>query len=235
MLFRQLFDHESSTYSYLLADEGTREALLIDPVLEQVNRDVRLIEELGLVLVATVETHVHADHVTGASQIRQALGSQIAVPAAAGVACADVELHDREELPFGRFALRAIATPGHTSGCMSYLVGAMVFTGDALLIRSCGRTDFQSGDAGKLYDSVTGRLFALPSSTVVYPAHDYRGFTSSTIGEETRLNERLARRSREDFIELMANLHLPLPKKIHEAVPANMACGLPQHAAHAGA
>lgn len=226
MLFRQLFDAESSTYTYLIADPTTKAAALVDPVLEQAERDLKLLKELGLTLHYCLETHVHADHVTGTDRLRQATSCSGIVPDRAQVACADRHIEDGETLHLGDITITAIATPGHTDSHMAYLINDdRVLTGDALFIRGCGRTDFQSGDAGTLYDSVTQRLFTLPDETLVYPAHDYRGHTVSTIGEEKRWNPRFAERNRPSFIEFMNHLNLPDPKKIMEAVPANEMCG----------
>lgn len=226
MLFRQLFDHDTWTYSYLIADEATGDAALVDSVLEQVDRDVQLIEQLGLKLRYCLETHVHADHITGAGKVRERTGCQTLVPENARVDCADGYMKDGEVIHVGRIPIQAIATLGHTDSHMAFLVnGTHLLTGDSLFIRGCGRTDFQSGDAGALYDSVTQRLFTLPDTTLVYPGHDYRGHTVSTIGEEKRFNPRFVGRDREQFIEFMANLNLPDPKKIMEAVPANQQCG----------
>lgn len=226
MLFRQLFDAESSTYTYLLADPATGEAVLVDPVLEQVERDHELLQELGLTLRYCLETHIHADHITGTNELREATGCLGIVPENTRAFCVDRHIQDGETLNIGAITIKAIATPGHTDSHMAYLVNDNhLLTGDALFIRGCGRTDFQSGDAGMLYDSVTQRLFTLPSDTLVYPAHDYRGHTVSTIGEEKVWNFRFAKRSRAGFIEFMANLNLPKPKKMMEAVPANEQCG----------
>lgn len=226
MLFRQLFDRDSSTYTYLLADEQTRAAVLIDPVREQVERDLELIDELGLRLVYVLDTHTHADHVTGAGLLRERTGART-VTAVGAAPCADLHVADGHVLTVGDLSIEVLATPGHTDDSLSFRVGDRVFTGDALLIRAAGRTDFQSGDAGHLYASITERLFTLSDDTLVYPGHDYRGHTVSTIGEEKRFNRRIARRSREDFVEVMDGLNLPAPKRIHEAVPANRACGAP--------
>ena len=231
MIFRQLFDPQSSTYTYLLADAASREAVLIDPVFEQARRDAALVKELDLRLVATLETHVHADHVTGAWLHRQRLGSKLAVPAASGAEGADLYLEDGARLTFGARHLEVLATPGHTAGCTSYLLDdrSMVFTGDALLIRGCGRTDFQQGDAHALFRSVRERLFALPEGCLVQPAHDYRGIAASSIGEEKRHNPRLATSVGEgDFVGYMTNLGLPHPKQMDVAVPANLRCGQPE-------
>ncbi len=225
MLFRQLFDAATSSYTYLLADEETCEALLIDPVLEQVDRDLQVLKELGLSLVYTLETHVHADHITGAAMLAQRTGSRMVAPREGGPPCAEVRVSDGDVVQVGSLSLRVISTPGHTSGCVSYAMADRVFTGDALLIRTCGRTDFQGGDPGRLYDSITRKLFSLPDSTLVFPGHDYKGHTASTIGEEKRFNARAAGRNRDQFVELMQNLKLALPKRLHEAVPANLAGG----------
>lgn len=226
MLFRQLFDPGTSTYTYLVADPHTTDAALIDPVLEHVERDLTLLTQLGLTLRYCLETHVHADHITGAATLRQRTGCRGVVPEQAHIACADQFIADRDRLQVGQVAIEAIATPGHTDSHMAYLVnGTHLLTGDALFIRGCGRTDFQSGDAGVLFDAITQRLFTLPDSTLVYPGHDYRGQTVSTIGEEKRWNPRLAGQSREAFMQLMEGLTLPNPKKIAEAVPANEQCG----------
>ena len=226
MLFRQLFDRESSTYTYLLADLTLKEAILIDPVLEQVERDRKLLQELGLSLRYCLETHIHADHITGTAKLREATGCLGIVPDKAHASCADRYIKDGETLQLGSITIEAVATPGHTDSHITYYVNNdRVFTGDALLIRGCGRTDFQSGDAGTLFDSVTQRLFTLPDETLVYPAHDYKGNTVSTIKEEKQWNPRFVGRDRANFIEFMANLNLPNPKKIMEAVPANEHCG----------
>jgi glyoxylase-like metal-dependent hydrolase (beta-lactamase superfamily II) len=226
MLLRQLFDYNTWTYTYLIADPNTKEAVLVDPVLEQVERDLQLIKELGLTLRYCLETHIHADHVTGTGKLRELTGCQGIVPENAQAACANRYIRDGEILKVGEVRIKAIATLGHTDSHMSYLVNDRnVLTGDSLLIRGCGRTDFQSGDAGTLYDRVTQRLFTLPDETLVYPGHDYRGQTVSTIGEEKQFNPRFVGRNRESFIEFMNNLKLPNPKKIAEAVPANERCG----------
>ncbi len=231
MLFRQLFDPQSSTYSYLLADVATREAVLIDPVYEQVRRDGALIEELDLKLVWTLETHVHADHVTGAWLLRHRFGSRIALAAASGAEGADRLLQPGERVDFGRRYLSTRATPGHTAGCLTYVLDSedMAFTGDCLLIRGCGRTDFQGGDAGQLYTSVHSQIFTLPDACLLYPAHDYRGLTATSVGEEKAYNPRLGGQlSQSDFTGYMENLGLDHPKKMDIAVPANLKCGRPK-------
>jgi len=235
MIFRQLFDPETSTYTYLLADADTHEAVLIDPVMEQVERDLKLIQELGLQLVFCLDTHVHADHVTGAGTLRTRTGCQTAVCAAAGVACADHALNNGDVVPFGQHRIEVRCTPGHTGGCVTYVIddGSQVraFTGDTLFIRGCGRTDFQQGDAATLYQSVHTQIFSLPDDTLIFPGHDYRGHRSSTVSEEKRHNPRLGLHiSQAQFVEIMENLNLDNPKKIHVAVPANLGCGLASEA-----
>ncbi len=228
MIFRQLFDPQSSTYSYLLADTEEGEAVFIDPVFEEAPRDAALIRELGLKLLCTLETHVHADHVTGAWNLKQRLGSQIGVYAESGAEGADRYLKDGETVRFGKRHLQVRATPGHTRGCVTYVLDsqAMAFTGDCLLIRGCGRTDFQQGDARAMYRSVHERIFSLPDSCLLYPGHDYRGLTVSSVGEERRFNPRLGGElSESDFVGYMENLGLPHPKQMDIAVPANLKCG----------
>ena len=231
MIFRQLFDPQSSTYTYLLADPGTREAVLIDPVFEQARRDAALVEELGLKLRWTLETHVHADHVTGAWLLKQKLGSGIALSRRSGANGADLYLDDFQEIHFGKRHLEARPTPGHTNGCMTYVLDdrSMAFTGDAVLIRGCGRTDFQQGNARTLFRSVREQVFTLPDSCLLYPAHDYRGLTASSVGEEKIYNPRLAETVGEgDFAGYMDNLGLAHPKQMDVAVPANLRCGRPE-------
>lgn len=227
-IFRQLFDPQSSTYSYLLGDERSQEAVLIDPVYEQAARDAALVRELGLTLVATLETHVHADHVTGAWLLAQRLGSKILLSAAAGAEGADRLLAHGDRVAFGGRWFEARATPGHTSGCMTYVLDdeSMAFTGDALLIRGCGRTDFQQGDPRALYQSVRTRILSLPPACLLYPGHDYRGLTVTSVDEERRFNPRLGGEIAEaDFVGYMNNLGLPHPKQMDIAVPANLRCG----------
>ncbi len=231
MIFRQLFDPQSSTYTYLLGDAASREAVLIDPVFEQARRDAALVQELGLRLAWTLETHVHADHITGASLLKQKLGSCIALSRASGAAGADRLLDSTEKLFFGSRSLEARATPGHTSGCMTYVLDdrSLAFTGDALLIRGCGRTDFQDGDARVLFRSVRDQVFSLPDACLLYPGHDYRGLTASSVGEEKLYNPRLAESVGEgDFVGYMNHLGLPHPKLMEVAVPANLRCGRPK-------
>jgi sulfur dioxygenase len=231
VVFRQLFDAQSSTYSYLLADPDSRQAVLIDPVFEQVRRDAALIAELRLTLAWTLETHVHADHVTGAWLLKERLGSRIALSAAGGAEGADRYLSPDDVVGFGARHLQARATPGHTSGCVTYVLDdeSMAFTGDALLIRGCGRTDFQQGDPVRLYRSVRERIFTLPPDCTLYPGHDYRGLTCTSVAEEQRYNPRLGVDvAVEDFVGHMNHLGLPHPRQMDVAVPANLRCGRPQ-------
>jgi sulfur dioxygenase len=224
MFLEQLFDRASSTFTYLLAETNSRLAALIDPVLEQVDRDLGLIDELGFVLTHVLETHVHADHVTAASELRGRRGARTH-GSARGAPCIDVQLAHGDVVMLGDLSITALATPGHTDDSLSYLVPGHVFTGDALLVRSCGRADFQNGDPGHLFDSIKDILFQLAPETFVLPAHDYRGFSRSTIAQEIAHNPRLHGKSRAQFIELMNSLKLPPPAKLAEAVPANRACG----------
>ncbi|MDI3488732.1 MAG: sulfur dioxygenase [Thauera sp.] len=226
IIFRQLFDEQSSTLTYLLADAQSGDAVLIDTVAEHSAMYLGLLRELDLNLVYLLETHAHADHVTGAGVLREHTTARTATGHRTGVACADLQLTDGDTLVFGDEVMRVIATPGHTPGCVTYRWRNCLFTGDALLIGGCGRTDFQGGDAGALYDSITQRLFTLPDETLVYPAHDYKGMRVSSIGQEKLTNSRLPGRSRQEFIELMQSLDLPRPRLIEQAVPANLRCGL---------
>ncbi len=226
MLFRQMLDRQTSTYTYLLADLEQKTAILVDPVIEQVERDLKQLAELGLSLKYCVETHIHADHITGTAKLREITNCQGIVPIGAGAGCADRFMRDGEHLSMGAIEIKAIATPGHTDSHMAYLVNdTYLLTGDALLIHGCGRTDFQSGDAGILFDSVTQKLFTLNDEILVYPAHDYRGLSVSTIGEEKRFNPRFVGRDRQQFIKFMTELNLPDPQQMAEAVPANEHCG----------
>lgn len=225
MLFKQLFDKASSTYTYLLASDSG-EAVLIDPVYEQVERDLAVLREHGLKLVWVLDTHVHADHVTGAKALKAATGTQSAVGDGCNASGFDHRLNDGAELRFGDEVIRVIATPGHTHGSVSYAWRDRVFTGDALLIGGCGRTDFQAGDSGTLYHSITDKLFALADETLVFPGHDYNGRRVSSVGEEKALNPRLAGKSKEEFVAIMDGLNLPMPRLINVAVPANLVGGL---------
>ena len=230
MIFRQLFERESSTYTYLLADERTRKAALIDPVDTQLNMYLRLLDELDLQLIYALDTHVHADHVTALGLLRETLGCKTLVGFAGEVDCASSGLEDGQVINVGDIEINVLFTPGHTDDSFSFLVEdrgqGYLFSGDTLLIRGTGRTDFQNGDAGILYDSLHGKLMTLPDDTHVYPGHDYKGWTVSTIGEERAHNPRLEPDNKAAFIELMNNLHLPNPKMMDVAVPANRTCGL---------
>ena len=231
MVFRQLFDPQSSTYSYVLGDPQSREAVLIDPVFEQARRDAALINELGLKLVATVETHVHADHVTGAWLQKQRFGSAIVISADSGAEGADRYVKHGERIAFGKRYLEVRATPGHTSGCITLVLDdeSRAFTGDALLIRGSGRTDFQQGDPRALYRSVRSQILSLPPTCLLYPGHDYRGLTVTSVAEEQRFNPRLGGQAAEgDFVGYMNNLGLPHPKLMDVAVPANLRVGRPE-------
>jgi glyoxylase-like metal-dependent hydrolase (beta-lactamase superfamily II)/rhodanese-related sulfurtransferase len=222
----QLFDPASSTYTYLLFDQTTREAVIIDPVDEQIERDLAALREYGLKLVWTVETHAHADHITSAGTLAELAGARTAAPVGCGIGTAGVQLQHGDTLTFGSEVLKALHTPGHTAGSMSFVWREHVFTGDTLLIHGCGRTDFQSGSAQALYHSITQILFALPPSTTVWPGHDYQGRTHSTIGEEMASNPRVAGKTEAEFVAIMAALDLPKPRRIDEAVPANLTSGL---------
>lgn len=229
MIFQQLFDPESSTYTYLLADETTREAVLIDTVLEQTERDVALLRDLGLTLRHVLDTHVHADHVTGAGTLRERLGARTVASERGGADCADVLVKDGDVVRFGGLGLEVRETPGHTNGCLTFVTldRGMAFTGDALLIRGTGRTDFQQGDARTLYRSVHEKIFSLPDTCRLYPGHDYKGRSVTSVADEKASNERLGGgKSEDEYVQIMADLQLPRPKKIDVAVPANLRCGL---------
>jgi len=231
LIFRQLFDPQSSTYTYLLGDSASRAAVLIDPVFEQVRRDAALIDELNLKLLATLETHVHADHVTGAWLLKRRTGSKIMVAKASGAEGADRYLVQDDVIAFGGRRLLVRATPGHTAGCLTYVLddSSMAFTGDCLLIRGSGRTDFQEGDPAAMYRSVREQIFALPNECLLYPAHDYRGLTATSVGEERRYNPRLGGDiAVGDFAGYMKNLRLAHPRLLDVAVPANLRCGRPE-------
>ncbi|XP_037738816.1 persulfide dioxygenase ETHE1, mitochondrial [Chelonia mydas] len=227
LLFRQLFEPVSCTYTYLLADLKTKEAVLIDPVLETAKRDAKLVKELGLNLLYAANTHCHADHITGTGLLKTMLPGCRSVISQDSGALADILLREGHALEFGAFALEARSTPGHTDGCLTYVLSdrTMAFTGDALLIRGCGRTDFQQGSPETLYRSVHEKIFTLPGDCLIYPAHDYTGQTVSTVEEERTLNPRLTQ-SCEAFVRLMNSLNLPQPKQIDIAVPANLKCGI---------
>jgi len=224
---KQMFDRSSCTYTYLLVDSNTHEGAIIDPVEDLLDRDLKFIGELGIELLYIIETHIHADHISSAGLLRQLTGAKIVYSKYAAVKSIDIEVEDNDVLDLGQYNLRAIRTPGHTNGCMSYYVDGMVFTGDTLLIRGCGRTDFQKGNSKDLYNSITQKLFSLADETVIYPGHDYNGITSSTIAEEKKWNPRVGlQKSQDDFVQIMSQLKLGLPAKINEAVPANESCGI---------
>lgn len=230
MIFRQLFEPESSTYTYLIACEETGEAALIDPVFETIERDLALLNELKLALKFTLESHIHADHVTGADLLRDRTGSRAGVPEKSGARHVDLPLREGEPIALGTLLIEPIYTPGHTDDHHSFLLrsadGARVFTGDALMIDGCGRTDFQNGDAATLYRSVHEKLFTLPDDTLVYPGHDYQHRRVSSIGQERARNPRLGGdKTIEEFIAIMNGLNLPRPKKMDTAVPLNRECG----------
>jgi sulfur dioxygenase len=232
LVFRQLFDPQSSTYTYLLGDRPSGAAVLIDPVFEQVRRDAALIGELGLTLGATLETHVHADHVTGAWLLQRRLGSRIMLAAASGAEGADRYLAQDDVVAFGARRLLVRATPGHTSGCLTFVLDdrSMAFTGDCLMVRGAGRTDFQGGDAAAMYRSILEQIFTLPDDCLLYPAHDYRGLTVTSVAEERRFNPRIGGEiGIGDFTGYMNNLGLAHPKLMDIAVPANLRCGQPEN------
>lgn len=225
-VLKQLFDHETGTYTYLLFDAVTKEGIIIDTVREQFDRDLKLVKELGINLKYIFDTHVHADHVTAAGMLRKATRAKTAFGEPSGVACADILLNDGEELQFGDYTIKVISTPGHTDACTSFYVQGMLFTGDSLLIRGCGRTDFQQGSPAKMFDSITQKLYCFPDETLVYPGHDYKGQSVSTIGEEKTLNPRISQdQNLEDFAEIMNHLKLDPPRQLKEALPANLGCG----------
>jgi glyoxylase-like metal-dependent hydrolase (beta-lactamase superfamily II)/rhodanese-related sulfurtransferase len=234
LIFRQLFDQTTGTYTYLLGDSDSKEAVLIDPVFEQVRRDCALIEELGLKLTTTLDTHVHADHVTGSWLLKQRLGSAIALSKDSGATGIDRLLSHCDKVKFGNRYLEVRATPGHTNGCLTYVLDdeSCAFTGDALLIRGTGRTDFQQGDAALLYRSIHSQVFTLPPACLLYPGHDYRGLLMTSVAEEREFNPRLGGAlSEADFVGYANNLGLDHPKKIDIAVPANLRCGEPEDGA----
>jgi glyoxylase-like metal-dependent hydrolase (beta-lactamase superfamily II) len=227
MIFRQLFEPLSSTYTYLIGCEETGQALLIDPVVNSIERDLGVVREHGLTLAWTLDTHIHADHITAALHLKQQVGSRIAMPAMEQLGCADAGISEDAPFRLGSVTLQPLHTPGHTDSHFAYLLGDRVFTGDALLIDGCGRTDFQNGDARTLYESVHAKLFTLADECLVYPAHDYQNRRVSSIGQEKRRNPRLGGdRSLEEFQRIMAELKLAYPKFIDYAVPGNRRCGV---------
>uniref|UniRef100_A0A914WT07 Persulfide dioxygenase ETHE1, mitochondrial n=1 Tax=Plectus sambesii TaxID=2011161 RepID=A0A914WT07_9BILA len=227
LLFRQLFENVSSTYTYVLACTASKEAIIIDPVLETVDRDSKLINELGVKLLYALNTHVHADHVTGTGELKKHFPLMKTVLANKANAKSDLQVQHGEKIDFGRKSLEVRATPGHTNGCLTYVLheDRMAFTGDALLIRGCGRTDFQQGNARTLYRSVHQQILSLPPDYSLFPAHDYSGLTCTSVEEERNFNPRLTK-TEDEFIDLMKNLNLPYPKHMEYSVPANMVCGI---------
>lgn len=230
MIFRQLFDQDTWTYTYLLGDRDSREAVLIDPVREKVAAYLQLLHDLGLELVAALDTHVHADHITGLGELRAATGCVTWMGEQSAAPCVSARFRDGSVIGFGPYRLRALYTPGHTDDSYSFLLDAdgqrLAFTGDTLLIRGTGRTDFQNGDARAQYDSLFRKLLTLPDDTLVYPGHDYKGWTVSTIAEERACNPRLQVAGEAAYVEQMKNLDLPNPRLMDIAVPANRACGM---------
>lgn len=235
MIFRQLFDHESSTYTYLLGDPNTRKTVLIDPVIEQTDLYLQLLGELDLTLDIAIDTHTHADHITALGRLRDATGCRTMLGVQSLAQCANGKFQDGDQIQFGDLSLQAIYTPGHTDDSYSFLFSSgndtdnnttMVFTGDTLLIRGTGRTDFQNGSATHQYASIFDKLMQLPGNTLVYPGHDYKGWMVSSIAEERRHNPRLQTANVEEYAELMSQLNLPNPRLMDVAVPANQACGM---------
>ena len=227
MIFKQLFEPISSTYTYVLGCEDTGQAVLIDPVINAMDRDLEVLQQLGVRLVCTIDTHIHADHITAALELKKRVGSMIAAPAIDRLACVDLPVEEGVPLQFGSINIDGLHTPGHTDGHFAYRTADRVFTGDALLIDGCGRTDFQNGDAETLYRSVTQKLFALPGEMLVYPAHDYAGRHVSSVAQEKTRNPRLGgEKTLEEFKQIMAALNLPYPKFIDFAVPGNRQCGV---------
>ena len=236
MLFKQLFDKESCTYTYLIADLSNKEAVFIDPVDTQLDVYLNLLKDYDLTLKYSLETHVHADHVTASGMLRQKVGAKTAVSSLCGADSADIQIKDGDVFEFGKAeSIKVIATPGHTPGSISFLWKDRVFTGDSLLVNGCGRTDFQGGSAEDQYDGITQRLFTLPDDTIVYPGHDYNGHWISNIAQERTNNPRLAGKTKAEFVEIMKNLNLPKPKLIDMAVPANRYCGIDEDLANQAA
>lgn len=227
-MFKQLFDTESSTLTYLIVDDATREAVLIDPVLGNLEAYIAMLKELNVKLKYSIETHVHADHITASGMLREKLKIKTAVSEQCSPTLADVNLNDGDVLTIGAQKITVIATPGHTAGSACFLWGDRLFTGDTLFINGCGRTDFQNGSSVALYNSITKKVFTLPDETLIYPAHDYNGRRVSSVAQEKLINPRLAGKTLEEFVEIMNNLNLPKHKMMDIAVPANRLCGVPE-------
>jgi glyoxylase-like metal-dependent hydrolase (beta-lactamase superfamily II) len=223
-----MFDTESSTYTYLITDENSKEAVLIDPVATHIEQYITLLNEHELTLKYALETHVHADHITASGMLRERLAIKTGVSELCGTTTADIQLNDGDVLTIGDKTINVIATPGHTAGSVSFLYNDRIFTGDTLLINGCGRTDFQGGSAEMLFESITNKIFTLADDTLVYPGHDYNGRCVSSVVQEKSINPRLAGKTKEEFIVMMNSLDLPMPKLIDIAVPANRKCGLPE-------
>ena len=234
MIFRQFYDAASGTFTYLLASRAGGEALILDPVREQLAQYLQAIQELDLRLVHAIDTHTHADHITALGDLRDATGCATIMGERSRAECVSRRVHDGELLELDGVVLQAVYTPGHTDESFSFVLRpdapAAVFTGDVLLIRSTGRTDFQGGNAEHSWDSIVERLFSLPDDTLLYPAHDYKGWTASSIGEEKRHNPRIAGKTKAEYVEIMHNLNLPNPRLMDIAIPANLACGQPEAA-----
>lgn len=229
MIFRQFFDSQSYTFTYLLASRSGGEAVIIDPVKEQLGSYLKVINELDLRLIQAIDTHTHADHVTALGNLRDATHCLTVMGDQSKALCVSTHVHDDERLDIDGLSLRVMYTPGHTDESYSFVLEdsgpRAVFTGDVLLIRGSGRTDFQNGDPGRSWDSIVNRLFRLPDATTLYPAHDYKGWTASSIGEEKRFNPRLAGKTRAEYVQIMRSLNLPHPRMMDIAIPANLACG----------
>jgi sulfur dioxygenase len=227
-MFKQFYDATSSTLTYLITDTKSNKSILIDPVSENIDEYLDVIQANQFELVYSLETHVHADHITGGGKLKTISNVKTAVSKDCGADSADIQLKDNDVISFGHEVIKVIATPGHTAGSVSFLWRDRLFTGDSLMINGCGRTDFQGGDAGNLYDSITTRLFTLPDETLVYPSHDYNGRRVSSVAQEKLINPRLANKTKDEFISIMNHLNLPKPKLIDIAVAANRKCGVPE-------
>jgi sulfur dioxygenase len=227
-MFKQMFDRESSTCTYLLVDDVTHEAVLIDPVANHIEDYIAILNQQNITLKYALETHVHADHITASGMLRERLNIKTGVSELCGATTADMQLNDGDIVQFGAQKIHVIATPGHTPGSVSYLWNDRIFTGDALLINGCGRTDFQGGDSSVLYDSITKKILSMADETLIYPAHDYNGKRVSCVAQEKASNARIANKSKAEFVQIMASLNLVKPSAIDINVPANRMCGLPE-------